>query len=71
MNTGAEESNARADVYLEMNNRDMQFDCGACKHSWKSSEYPEGDQKCAEIDNARDGYECPKCHSTDISGTDL
>jgi hypothetical protein len=51
--------------------KDVEFKCGACEFSWKSSEYPAGDQECAQIDNAREGYECPKCFSADISGTDL
>lgn len=50
----------------------MQYSCGKCNFTWKMSEVengaigtPEKKQDYAE------GYHCPNCESTDISGVDL
>ena len=44
--------------------KDIQFVCDKCKHTWKGSEYPSDS-------DFHDGYYCPECTSKEVSGTDI
>lgn len=50
----------------------MQFSCGHCHFTWKASEVEKGAIGTPEKKkDYAEGYNCPNCESTDISGVDL
>lgn len=52
--------------------KDMEFTCGKCKFVWKASAVEKGAVGTPEqLQDYKDGYNCPNCNSTDISGIDL
>lgn len=58
-------------------NKELRFECGNCKTQWKSSDAASVEVgaraklKGLTTSDFTDGYNCPTCGSTDISGEDV